>query len=124
MHIKILAVYIGIYFLSFIHLEKIFYNPFGVLIVRYPSQHSHVRDFLHWYLLIEAEGRFGNLTIIGSGNGLSPRRCQAITWTNTGILLIVPWVVLKGATLDIHTLDLYEITTNLTVEKKNRINNS
>ena len=28
------------------------------------------------------------LTIIGSDNGLSPRRRQAIIWTNAGILLI------------------------------------
>ena len=28
------------------------------------------------------------LTIIGSDNGLSPGRCQAIIWTNAGILLI------------------------------------
>ena len=32
----------------------------------------------------------GNLTIIGSDNGLSPGRHQAITWTNVGILLIGP----------------------------------
>ena len=30
------------------------------------------------------------LTTIGSDNGLSPGRCQAIIWTNTGILLIGP----------------------------------
>ena len=30
------------------------------------------------------------LTIIGSGNGLSPDRRQAIIWTNAGILLIGP----------------------------------
>ena len=30
------------------------------------------------------------LTIIGSDNGLSPDRCQAIIWTNAGILLIGP----------------------------------
>ena len=30
------------------------------------------------------------LTIIGSNNGLSPGRRQAIVWTNTGILLIGP----------------------------------
>ena len=29
----------------------------------------------------------GNLYIIGSGNGLSPGRRQAITWTNDGTLL-------------------------------------
>ena len=32
----------------------------------------------------------GNLTIIGSDNGLSPDRCQAIIWTNAGLLLIGP----------------------------------
>ena len=32
----------------------------------------------------------GRLTIIGSDNGLSPGRCQAIIWTNAGILLIGP----------------------------------
>ena len=32
----------------------------------------------------------GNLTIIGSDNGLSPGRRQAITWSNVGILLIGP----------------------------------
>ena len=32
----------------------------------------------------------GKLTIIGSGNGLSPDRRQAIIWTNAGILLIEP----------------------------------
>ena len=32
----------------------------------------------------------GKLNIIGSYNGLSPRRRQAIIWTNAGILLIRP----------------------------------
>ena len=32
----------------------------------------------------------GKLTIIGSDNGLSPERRQAIIWTNAGILLIGP----------------------------------
>ena len=32
----------------------------------------------------------GELTIIGSDNGLSPGRRQAIIWTNAGILLIGP----------------------------------
>ena len=34
----------------------------------------------------------GEITIIGSDNGLSPCRHQAIIWTNTGILLIGPLV--------------------------------
>ena len=32
----------------------------------------------------------GKLTIIGSDNGLSPDRQQAIVWTNAGLLLIEP----------------------------------
>ena len=32
----------------------------------------------------------GSLAIIGSDNGLSPGRCQAIIWTNAGILLSGP----------------------------------
>ena len=32
----------------------------------------------------------GNLTIIGSDNGLSPSQRQAIIWTNAGILWIGP----------------------------------
>ena len=32
----------------------------------------------------------GNLTIIGSDNGLLPSLRQAIIWTNAGILLIRP----------------------------------
>ena len=31
-----------------------------------------------------------NLNIIGSDNGLSPKRHQGMIWTNTGILLIAP----------------------------------
>ena len=33
---------------------------------------------------------FGKPTIIGSDNGLSPDRRQAVIWTNAGILLIKP----------------------------------
>ena len=40
--------------------------------------------------LSEAYMRHWNLTIIGSDNGLSPGRHQAIIWTNGGILLIGP----------------------------------
>ena len=32
---------------------------------------------------------FNKLTIIGSGNGLSPGRRQDIIWTNAGIVLII-----------------------------------
>ena len=55
------------------------------------------------YQLIEAQWRIyalthicvGNLTIIGSDNGLSPYRRQAIIWTNAGIVLIGPLILIK-----------------------------
>ena len=50
------------------------------------------------YILVNALTHWGRmthicvskLTIIGSDNGLSPGRCQAIIWTNDGILWIGP----------------------------------
>ena len=49
----------------------------------------------YWGFLLTHWGRVthisvGKLTIIGSDNGLSPGRRQAIIWTNAGILLIEP----------------------------------
>ena len=47
----------------------------------------------------------GNLVIIGSDNGLSPGRRQAIIWTNAGILLIGPlWTNFSEILIEIHTL--------------------
>ena len=42
----------------------------------------------HWGQVTHICG--SKLTIIGSDNGLSPEQCQAIIWTNAGILLIRP----------------------------------
>ena len=51
--------------------------------------------FTCWILLLTHWGQvthicLNKLTIIGSDNGLSPGRRQAILWTNAGILLIGP----------------------------------
>ena len=51
----------------------------------------------HWSMSLTHWGRVtyigvGNLTIIGSDNGLSPDRRQAIAWTNAELLLIAPLV--------------------------------
>ena len=69
----------------------------------------------HWYLKWVALTHWGlvthicisKLTTIDSDNGLSPSRCQAIIWTNAGILLI--WTL--GANfieiiIKIHTFSL------------------
>ena len=47
------------------------------------------------------------LTIIGSDNGLSPVRCQAIIWIKAGILLIgPPGTNFNGILFKIHTFSL------------------
>ena len=52
----------------------------------------------------------GNLTIIGSDNGLSPDRRQAITWTNVGILLIGPLGTnFSEMLIEIHTFSFKKI---------------
>ena len=49
----------------------------------------------------------GNLTIIGSDNGLSPGRRQSIVWTNTGILLIrTSGTNVSEISSEIHTFSL------------------
>ena len=52
----------------------------------------------------------GNLTIIGSDNGLSPGRRQAITWTNVGILLIGHLGTnFSGMLIEIHSFSFKKI---------------
>ena len=63
--------------------------------------------------LIEAEWRIYasvKLTIIGSDNGLSPGRCQAIIWTNAGLLLIGPLGTnFSEMLIEIHTFSFKKI---------------
>ena len=47
-----------------------------------------IRPLTHWVRVTHI--CVGKLTIIGSDNGLSPARRQAIVWTNVGLLLIGP----------------------------------
>ena len=64
------------------------------------SQDLMIRHFIRYWMVPQTSmlthwGRVthicvGNLTIIGSDNGLSPGRRQAIIWTNAGILWIGP----------------------------------
>ena len=62
-------------------------------------------DFLrltHWSRVMHK--CVSKLTIIGSDNGLSPGRCQAIIWTNTGIFLIGPLeTIISEIFIAIHT---------------------
>ena len=58
------------------------------------------------------------LTIIGSDNGLSPGRRQAIIWTNAGILLSGPLGTnFNGTSIEIHTFSLKKIHLKLSSGK-------
>ena len=54
----------------------------------YQAIHTAIQKLTHWGWVTHI--CVGNLTIIGSDNGLSPGRYQAIFWNNAGILLIGP----------------------------------
>ena len=58
------------------------------------------------------------LTIIGSDNGLSPGRRQAITWTNVGILLIGPLGTnFSEMLIEIHTFSFKKIHLKMSSAK-------
>ena len=74
------------------------YEIWTHLFHKYETDHPLIIDQLNqtnerWHHQLTNWGRVthicvGKLTTIGSDNGLSPGRRQAITWTNAGILLI------------------------------------
>ena len=69
---------------------------------------------IHWGRVTHV----GNLTIIGSNNGLSPGRRQAIIWTNAGILLIRPlWRKFSEILIEIETFSLKKIRLQMSSEK-------
>ena len=61
----------------------------------------------------------GNLSIIGPDNGLSPRRRQAIIWTNAGILLIGLWGTnFSEILIGIHTFSFKKIRLKMSSAKR------
>ena len=59
-----------------------------------------------------------NLTIIGSDNGLSPERQQAIIWTNAGILLIGPLgTKFSEILIEIHTSSFKKMYLKMSAAK-------
>ena len=60
----------------------------------------------------------GKLTNIGSDNGLSPGRHEAIIWTNAGMLLIGPLGTnFSEMLIEIHTFSFKKIHLNMSSEK-------
>ena len=64
--------------------------PYGIIRLQWIKtlQHMLTHGLTHWGRVTHIW--INKLTIIGSINGLSPGRRQAIIWTNAGILLIGP----------------------------------
>ena len=61
---------------------------------------------------------FNKLTIIGSDNGLSPGRRQAIIWTNAGILLIrTLGTYFNEILIEIHTVSFKEMRLKMSSGK-------
>ena len=61
----------------------------------------------------------GNLTIIGSDNGLSPDRHQAIIWTNDGIMLIGPLGInFSESLIKIHTFSFTKMHLKISSVKR------
>ena len=59
-----------------------------------------------------------NLTVLGSDNGLSPGRRQAIIWTNAGILLIGPLGTnFSEISIEIQTFSLKKIRLKMSSAK-------
>ena len=80
-------------------------QPFGQNGHTWPSI---PKALTHWGR--ETHTCVSELTIIGSDNGLSPSRRQAIIWTNAGILLI--WHLgtnFSEISIEIHTFSLKKI---------------
>ena len=69
----------------------------------------YIQNMLDNYIILTHWGRVthrcvSRLTTIGSDNGLSPGRRQAIIWNSVGILLIEPlWTNFSEILIEIHT---------------------
>ena len=77
----------------------------------------YVQALTHWGRVTHI--CVGNLSIIGSDNGLSPGRRQVITWTNVGILLFGPLGTnFSEMLIEIHTFLLKKIHLKMSSGKR------
>ena len=73
-----------------------------------PRDNIETNGLTHWGWVTHI--CLSKLTIIGSDNGLSPGRRQAIIWTNAGILLIGPLGInFNEILIEIHMISLKKI---------------
>ena len=84
------------------------YTPAG------PSQYS----LTHWGRVTHICRCVSKLSIIGSDNGLSPGRRQAIIWTNARILLIWPlWTIFSEILIEINTFSFKKMHLKMSFGK-------
>ena len=115
-------------FASYSCVERILkFNPkshFLALNPIYLLRRSPCCLFNSWMVIWTHWGRvthicISKLNIIGSDNGLSPGRCQAIMWTNTGILLIWPsGTNFSEMLIEIHTFSFMKIHVKMLSAKR------
>ena len=75
-----------------------------------------VRKLTHWSRVTPICVK--KLATISSDNGLSPVRCQAITWTNGGVLWIGPLNInFSEISMKIQTFSFKEMRLNVSFEK-------
>ena len=89
------------------HLSN-YYFPWQMVTTNMYFEDKFISALTHWGQVTHI--CVGNLTIIGSDKGLSPGRCQAITWNNDGILLIGPLGTnFSEMLIEIHTFSFKKI---------------
>ena len=101
------------------------FNPYNNTVRSREHSNGHWLKFNRVYTVFKLShwGRethicIGKLTIIGSDNGLSPGRRQAIIWTNAGILLIGPLGTnFNEILIEIHTFSFTKIHLKMSSAK-------
>ena len=72
------------------------------------TSNSKINCLIHWGRVMQI--CVSKLTIIASDNGLAPGSCQAIIWTNDGMLLVgLLWRNFNKISIEIHTFSLKKI---------------
>ena len=78
---------------------------------------DHLWQLTHWGWVMNI--CIKNLTIIGSENGLSPGQCQAIIWTNAGILLMqMLGTNFSGILSGIHTFSFKKMHLKMSAKRR------
>ena len=95
------------------HLEVVGASPVGAAPT---TNYIFIFDLTHWGRVTHI--CVGKLTIIGSDNGLSPERCQAIIWTNAVILFTGPLGTnFSEISIEIQTFSLKKIRLKMSSAK-------